>query len=465
MTQLSPESAASSAESSEEGLDQGLVLNRREPSSAPPNPRNLANSRNPPNPPNPAPSPLHHGYLWALLGNLAHAAAGWAVLAVLARLGSPELVGQFALALAFAAPALMLTGLQLRAILATDAASRFAFGDYFRLRLLGSSLSLALVLGLTWGLGYSFELFAIIGAVCLARAVESLSDVSHGLFQRQERLDLLGRSLLFRAPLSVAALAFALMLFGSLRAGTLALVVSALSVLCLHDLRWSAALLGDKKALWRRSSSGISHLARTGAPLGVAALLSTLCSSIPRWVLERSAGEFELGIFAALSYFVVAGTLLVTTLGQSAAARLASLWTQGEKRAIFLLLAKLSTLAFGAALAGLFIATFFGELLLNLLYGPDFAPYAKLLQHMMLAGLVAYPAVICGFALTAMGQFRAQVPQMGAALLATSLGALWWIPSHGVSGAVWAMIAGFAAQLGLGLVVLAGAWREGGVKA
>ena len=54
---------------------------------------------------------------------------------VLAKLGSPEQVGQFALGLAIAAPVFMFATLRLRDVQATDAKQEYQFGDYFALRL------------------------------------------------------------------------------------------------------------------------------------------------------------------------------------------------------------------------------------------------------------------------------------------------------------------------------------------
>src|ERR1044072_4016691 len=63
---------------------------------------------------------LRTNFSWTLAGNLIYSGCQWGVLIVLARLGSPEQVGQFALALAVTAPVIMLSNLQLRGVLATD---------------------------------------------------------------------------------------------------------------------------------------------------------------------------------------------------------------------------------------------------------------------------------------------------------------------------------------------------------
>ena len=55
---------------------------------------------------------------------------------VLAKLGSPEHLGQFAFGLAMTAPVFMFSTLRLRDVQATDAKNEYRFGDYFALRIM-----------------------------------------------------------------------------------------------------------------------------------------------------------------------------------------------------------------------------------------------------------------------------------------------------------------------------------------
>ena len=64
----------------------------------------------------PAERSLRLNASWTFGGNLVYAACQWGMLVALAKFGSPELVGRFALALAVTAPVYMLTNLQLRAV-------------------------------------------------------------------------------------------------------------------------------------------------------------------------------------------------------------------------------------------------------------------------------------------------------------------------------------------------------------
>ena len=72
----------------------------------------------------------------------------------LAKLGSSSMVGQFSLGLAIAAPVLMFTNLNLRAVQATDAQRTYSFGEYLRLRVAMTLAGLGVIAGhcLAWEL-------------------------------------------------------------------------------------------------------------------------------------------------------------------------------------------------------------------------------------------------------------------------------------------------------------------------
>ena len=64
------------------------------------------------------------------------------MLTVMAKLGSPIVVGEYGLAAAICAPIFMLMNLQLRNIQATDAKGRYTYSDYLSLRVITSVFGL-----------------------------------------------------------------------------------------------------------------------------------------------------------------------------------------------------------------------------------------------------------------------------------------------------------------------------------
>ena len=66
---------------------------------------------------------LPRNLAWTLAGNVVYLASQWAMLVVLAKLGSPELVGQLAPDLHVTTPIFLFANLRLRAVQATVPAS------------------------------------------------------------------------------------------------------------------------------------------------------------------------------------------------------------------------------------------------------------------------------------------------------------------------------------------------------
>src|SRR5574342_848343 len=94
---------------------------------------------------------------WALAGNVVYAGCQWAMLVALAKLCSPEMVGQFALGVAVTSPVVLLTGLQLRAALATDVTGTFSLEEYLGLRLIAKTAGLATNTAVVVAAGYREE--------------------------------------------------------------------------------------------------------------------------------------------------------------------------------------------------------------------------------------------------------------------------------------------------------------------
>src|SRR5688572_9465732 len=134
---------------------------------------------------------------------LAYAACQWGMIMAIARLGSPLLVGQFALGVAIASPVILLANLDLRALLTTDTRREFRFQDYLGLRLLTTLLALSVIGGLAATLGGGAEIAGIVMALGAFKATESVSDLQYGLFQQRGRNDRVGRSLMLRGPVTL----------------------------------------------------------------------------------------------------------------------------------------------------------------------------------------------------------------------------------------------------------------------
>src|SRR6266566_5639283 len=176
-------------------------------------------------------------FSWMFAGNSIYAGGQFAMLVLLAKLVRPELVGQYALGLAVVYPVMMLTNLQLRAVMTSGARRQTDFGHYLSLRLLTTSLALMIIFAITQVLRYSWELTVVVLMVGVAYAIETISDVYYARLQLHDRMDGISKSLIARALLSVLALAVATCVTRSVLWGISGVVLARAIVLFGYDVR------------------------------------------------------------------------------------------------------------------------------------------------------------------------------------------------------------------------------------
>lgn len=426
------------------------------------------------------PLTMRLNFSWTFMGNFVYAACQWGVLVVLAKLGSPEMVGQFTLGLAVTAPVFMFTNLQLRRVQVTDAQEQFRFGHYLGLRLLGTGFALLIITGLALKTGDRWEIVQIILGIGLAKAFESISDVFYGLIQQHERMDYIAKSLMIKGPLSLLLLGIGIFWTGSVVGGVTGLAIAWLTVLIGYDIPNGALMMqstsknfGENFQLrssrlkiikvylqprWDRKT--LRKLVWLALPLGFVMTLVSLSTNIPRYFIEQYLGERELGIFAAISYLLVLGGMVANALAESASPRLAKYYTNGNRRAFASLLLTLVEIGILLGGLGVLVALVAGKPILTLFYKSEYAQRVDLFVWLMVVSGINYVASFLGYGMTAARYFLIQMPLFTLVVGTSALTCFWLIPSRGLQGAVIALIVAALVQVIFSLGVIAYAIRR-----
>ncbi len=408
-------------------------------------------SPQPPEVGSPPPPSLRRNFSWTLFGNLFYAACQWGYIVVIAQLGSPELVGRFALALAITAPIFMLTNLGLGVALATDAGDEYEFGQYLGLRLVTTALGLAIV-GVTVSLGgFATETIRVVLIVAVAKAIEAVADVVLALFQKNERMDLLARSMVLKGAISLAALAAAMWLSERLEFAALALVLGWIVVLFAWDFRQAVAFSRLRPSLALGRLTSLTWLA---LPLGVIAGLGSFGAQLPRYFVEHFGGEEALGLFTAPAAVAIAALLLTRALSRTTVPRLARHFADRNLGEFKRLLFKLMGLGLLVGAVCVLLAALLGKWFLRTAYGPEYES-----QHIILVWILVHAGFLAtgtflGTGLTASRHFRVQVVLHAVKIAAVAIACWLLVPVHGALGAAWALLAGsIVSILGYGLVL------------
>lgn len=393
------------------------------------------------------PLKLSHNFSWTFIGNAIYAACQWGILVVLAKLGSPEMVGQFTLGLAVTAPIIMLTNLQLRGVQATDAKQQFWFSDYLGLRLISTGLALLIITIISCSGGYSTETSLVIFLIGLAKAFESINDVFYGLIQQHERMDRIAISLMIKGLLSLLLLSIGIYLSGKVVWGVFGLIFAWILVLFGYDIRSGLLIVKQGSKLQPRWHwQTLQKLAWLSLPLGFVMMLISLNSNIPRYFIEQYLGERELGIFAAIAYLMVAGGMVVNALGQSASPRLAKYYAEGDRIAFRTLLLKLVGIAAVLGGIGVLVAVIGGRQILTLIYRPEYSEQTTLFIWLMVVAGINYISSFLGYGMTAARYFRIQMPLFMTVVSISAIASFWLLPKWGLIGAAIALLLAATAQ-------------------
>ena len=416
------------------------------------------------------PLSLRTNFSWTLIGNVVYAACQWGMITVIAKIGTPYMVGQFALGLALTAPVIMLSNLHLRAVQATDARREYLCGNYLALRLITVPVALVFITAITLIGGYRRETAAVILIVGLSKSFEAISDIFFGLLQQREHMDRIAKAMMLKGILALALLSTWLLISKSIFFGVAGLLSANIITLFAYDFRSGTLILsgsdrgqsalrvsGVLRPQWNfRKLLKLSYLA---LPLGFVMMLISLNTNIPRYFIEDYMGERALGIFAAMAYLIVAGTTVTNALGQSAAPRLAKYYASHNVKAFSSLLTKMVGVGLLMGATGLLLALAVGKPLLTLLYRPEYAEQIDVFVWLMVVAGLQYLASFLGYGLTSARRFRAQMPLFLAVSGTSLIMSMLLIPAHGLEGAAMALLISASVQISGSAAILVHALR------
>ncbi len=418
---------------------------------------------------------LKKNFSWTLAGNAIYAGCQWGMLVVLAKLGSPQIVGQFALASAIIAPVIMITNMQLRGVQATDAKREYFLSDYIGTRIASTTLAFLIIILIIYIGHFDKPAFWVTVMLLFAKSAESISDVLYGFFQQHEKMAIIAKSMIIKGILSVIVLGAIFYFSSSLQWSLLGLFCAWMFVLIIYDWQKSKHLLKTAGiniacgSLSLLKASLLSFIYRRGNliriiilafPLGIAMGIISLYTNIPNYAIAKYLGARELGIFAALAYTTVAVNMFIQALGQAVMPRLARHFAEKDIVVFISLVTKMILINLTIGFLGVLVIFIGGEKILSLIYTHEYAAYSNLLIVLMISATLSGVASALGYAMTAARQFNLQVPLFLTVLVATFLISLLLIPYFKLYGAAMTLIVSALIQIAGGVFIVRRAIRS-----
>jgi O-antigen/teichoic acid export membrane protein len=410
-----------------------------------------------------APS-IRRNFCWMFVANVVYAICQWGVLICLAKIGSPEKVGEFGLGLAITTPVMLFTGLQLRTVQATDARRDYPLSQYVALTILSTLLGMIVIIILVITGKYNRDTALIIVAVGMGKGFTNIGEAIYGMFQRIEKMDYVARGMMIQGIISVAAMGIVLLASRSAIWGAVSWAVAAGITLFAYIVPTACLLSHDKRGMltnenskqvskWRHGT--LLRLGWEALPLGIVTLLSSLEINLPRYFVAAQRGTSELGIFIALAYVTVGETMIGGSLSQAASPRLANYYVTGEKEAFRHLILRLALLGALIAVIGIISVVVAGRILVTLLYSSEYADHSAILVWLTIGSSFTLVAMLLGSGIAAARRYTTQAVLFMSLVGITALCAALLVPHYGMmGGAMTVAISGSCEMVGSSVIII-----------
>ncbi|MEK4510571.1 oligosaccharide flippase family protein [Paenibacillus sp. FSL K6-2524] len=386
-----------------------------------------------------------------LFGNITYAGAQFVIVILLNKFGSPEIVGQYSLGLAVTAPIFMLSHLHLRSVLIVDTSGKYVFGDFLGLRLVTTAIAFTVAAGFCIISGFDWKTALVIFFISLYRIVESVSDILLGIVQKQERLDQISISRAAKGLFSILIFTVVFIPTQSLILSLFVMILGWLGITTFYDARKARAFTSLVPIF---NKSTLRQLLIVSSPLGIVLALMSLNTNIPMYAISYFKGEYDLGVYASLSYMIVACNVVVTALGEAITPRLARWHAAGRHKEFVSLLSRMIVMGLGMSAIACVIGWMFGKQLLTLLYSTDVAQEIGLFRWLLVSTLLVFVSSYLWYAITATGNYKAQIPLFLCTAVTNGIACLLLVPAYGVIGAAMGASLGLFVQMIGSVVVL-----------
>ena len=325
---------------------------------------------------------LKKNMLWNAAGNLIYLGCQWLVTVLVTNLGQFRDAGLLSIAMSVSATFQTLAMFGIRSYQVSDIENKYSNTCYVLFRLITCAAALVGCMGFSLVTGYRGEQLLCILLFMLFRLAENFSDVLHGIAQKNDRLDVAGKSFAIKGVGLLALFLLGYRLGGNLAVGLFAMAAFSIASTLVYDLpatrRVSDFRLSERGNRWLR-------LGRECLPLCAYLFLSSAMVTLPKLILERRCGGELLGAYSSI---FAPAMLIQAAMGyvyNPFAQMLAALRQKADHRGFLTLSAKITGAILALALLMTVAAYFLGEFLLVLLFGDAIRPYVSLLIPILLA--------------------------------------------------------------------------------
>lgn len=374
---------------------------------------------------------------WNSVGNLIYLFTQWLATVIVARLLGFDQAGVFALAMSLGNAFFCIALYGMRNYQISDLDEKYSDRAYILSRLITLAASLAVCVIVVFVNSYSFYQRVCVIVYMTFKISEALADVYHGIFQKRYRLDIVGKSLIFRGVATLAVLCVGIIFTKSLLYAIIGMSVAAYLLIFMYDYPKLHHFTHSKT---KEKKNAVRKLLIECFPLAIFLFLSTTIATVPRFFLERELGSEILGVYFSINTPALIVQAFLAYVLSPLVPVFAKQLAEGaltEFRALFL---KVFMIISAISAAAVFGAAVLGEWGLMLLFGESILPYAYLLMPIVFCTILTAFSWFISYILIVLRDFKGLVVSSLMALVLCTAISTGLIKEFGPNGASFALI-------------------------
>ncbi|MDO6445478.1 hypothetical protein Q4493_06760 [Colwellia sp. 1_MG-2023] len=401
------------------------------------------------------------------LANVAQASAQWLLLIIIVKQFDDLILGQLVLTLSIVTPIFLLLSFKLRTLVVTDYHNERYFEQYLHARFFAQTIAIILLVLLSpWLLSNVYA--SIITSVIIFKVGDGTSELCYSYLHKQQQYKQAAISQTTRSFFTITLLLAASLFTHNIHFTFFTWAITTIVFSCI-DVYTVRKIIAEKENraffLWSTCKNIAAIFASLEIykkywPISVSILFSAMFVYIPNYTLEYFHGTQSVGHFAAISYFLVAGGILIHSLSQAVTPKLTHLFHQGNYQAFIKTTRLLMLIGAGIGLIGLVFAHFIGEWILTIIYNQTIALLTDELKLIIIASMFRYSYTFLGSALNALKCFNRQAFVYGSGSLTLLIACLFLVPSMGTIGAAIAMIIACSVEMLIMCVTFFVQWKK-----
>lgn len=235
--------------------------------------------------------------IWNTSGSIFYCVCQWLITILVVRMSSYHDAGELSLAMTTSSSFSAIALFSMRNFQVSDVKGEYATDVYVGSRII-TCLAAVVCCAVTAFIGNGWHQMLCIDAFMLVRAAEGIVDVLHGVNQKYERYDYIGKSYFLRGILTIASFVAGIYATKDLLATLVAMALLNLLAAFLYDWRKTWRLEHFHPILFQKE---VFRLLKTCLPIVVFTFLLSLENLVPKQVLERLAGTDALGIYSSIA--------------------------------------------------------------------------------------------------------------------------------------------------------------------